>query len=133
VPGEERFDVVKPQDLSDAQRTALAYIRRKVFGEYLRTGVQFALSVVVFKLLRMNAVYPVADPEKLTDKNGNILPDVYLLPAGSTLDDLAREVHTDLHKGLLYAVDVRSGIHLPTDYVLRDRDVLSIVSTARRG
>ncbi len=133
VPGEERFDVIKPQELSDAQRTALAYIRRKVFGEYLRTGVQFALSIMVFKLLKMNAVYPVADPEKLTDKIGNVLPDVYLLPAGSTLDDLARTVHTDLHKGLLYAVDVRTGVHLPTDYVLRDRDVLSIVSTARRG
>jgi small GTP-binding protein len=133
VPGEERFDVVKPQGLTDAQRTALAYIKRKVFGEYLRTGVQFALSVTVFKLLRMNAVYPVSDPDKLTDKNGNVLPDVYLLPTGSTLDDLARTVHSDLHKGLLYAVDARTGIHLPTDYVLRDRDVLSIVSTARRG
>jgi hypothetical protein len=133
VPGEERFDVVKPQELNVAQLTALAYIKRKVFGEYLRTGVQFALSIAVFKLLKMNAVYPVADPQKLTDKMGNVLPDVYLLPAGSTLDDLARTVHTDLHKGLLYAVDVRSGIHMPTDYVLRDRDVLSIVSTARRG
>jgi small GTP-binding protein len=133
VPGEERFDVVKPQGLSDAQRTALAYIKRKVFGEYLRTGVQFALSITIFKLLKMNAIYPVADPEKLTDKSGNVLPDVYLLPTGSTLDDLARTVHSDLHKGLLYAVDVRTGIHLPTDYVLRDRDVLSLVSTARRG
>ena len=38
VPGEERFDVVRPQELTDAQKTALAYIRRKVFGEYLRTG-----------------------------------------------------------------------------------------------
>jgi small GTP-binding protein len=133
VPGEERFDVLKPQELSDAQRVALAYIRRKVFGEYLRTGVQFAINIAVFKLLRNNAVYPVADPEKLTDKSGNVLPDVYLLPAGSTLDDLARAVHTDLHKGLLYAVDVRTGVHLPKDYNVRDRDVLSLVSTARRG
>ena len=133
VPGEERFDIMNPQELTDAQRTALAYIRRKVFGEYLRTGVQFALSITIFKLLKMNAIYPVADPEKLTDKSGHVLPEVYLLPAGSTLDDLARTVHSDLHKGLLYAVDVRTGIHLPTDYVLRDRDVLSIVSTARRG
>ncbi len=133
VPGEERFDIIKPQELTVTQQTALAYIRRKVFGEYLRTGVQFALSIAIFKLLKMNAIYPVADPEKLTDKSGHVLPDVYLLPAGSTLDDLARTVHTDLHKGLLYAVDVRTGIHLPTDYVLRDRDVLSIVSTARRG
>ena len=133
VPGEERFDVTRPQGLTDAQRAALAYIKRKVFGEYLRTGVQFALSIAVFKLLKMNAVYPVGDPVKLTDKMGNVLPDVYLLAAGSTLDDLARTVHSDLHRGLLYAVDVRTGIHLPTDYVLRDRDVLSIVSTARRG
>ena len=133
VPGEERFDVVKPAELSDAQREALAYIRRKVFGEYLRTGVQFALNIAIFKLLRMNSVYPVADAERLTDKHGNVLPDVYLLPNGSTVDDLAKAVHTDLHKGLLYGVDARTALHLPVDYVLRDRDVLSLVSTSKRG
>ncbi len=133
IPGEERFEILKPQDLNDAQRSALAYIRRKVFGEYLRTGVQFALNSVIFKLLRENAVYPVHDPQKLSDKNGRILPDVYLLPSGSTVEDLARDIHTDLVKGLLYAIDVRTGLHLPTNYVLRDRDVLSIVSTAKES
>ncbi len=133
VPGEERFEIVKPQDLNDAQKSALAYIRRKVFGEYLRTGVQFALNIEVFKLLKMNAIYPVADAEKLADKHGRILPDVYLMPAGSTVEDLAKSVHSDLAKGLVYAVDVRTGLHLPTNYVLRDRDVLSIVSTAMRS
>jgi small GTP-binding protein len=133
VPGEERFDVVRPQELTDAQREALAYIRRKVFGEYLRTGVQFALNIAIFKLLRMNSVYPVADSERLTDKHGNVLPDVYLLPNGSTVDDLAKAVHTDLHIGLLYGVDARTALRLPVDYVLRDRDVLSLVSTSKRG
>jgi ribosome-binding ATPase YchF (GTP1/OBG family) len=133
IPGEERFEILRPQDLNDAQRSALAYIRRKVFGEYLRTGVQFALNIAVFKLLKMNTVYPVADAEKLTDKQGRTLPDVYLMQVGSTVEDLAREVHSDLAKGLVYAVDVRTGLHLPTDYVLHDRDVLSIVSTAIRG
>ncbi len=131
IPGEERFELLKPQELNDAQRSALAYIRRKVFGEYLRTGVQFALNSVVFKLLKENAVYPVHDPQKLSDKNGRVLPDVYLLPSGSTVEDLARDIHSDLVNGLLYAVDVRTGLHLPTNYVLRDRDVLSIVSTAK--
>jgi ribosome-binding ATPase YchF (GTP1/OBG family) len=131
IPGEERFEILKPQDLNDAQRGALAYIRRKVFGEYLRTGVQFALNSVIFKLLRENTVYPVHDPQKLSDKNGRILPDVHLLPSGSTVEDLAKDIHTDLVKGLLYAIDVRTGLHLPTNYVLRDRDVLSIVSTAK--
>jgi hypothetical protein len=133
VPGEERFEILKPQDLNDAQKSALAYIRRKVFGEYLRTGVQFALNIAVFKLLKMNAIYPVADAEKMTDTNGRILPDVYLMPAGSTVEELANAVHSDLVKGLVYALDVRTGLHLPTNYALRDRDVLSIVSTAKRG
>jgi small GTP-binding protein len=133
VPGEERFEILRPQDLNEAQKVALAYIRRKVFGEYLRTGVQFALNIAIFKLLKLNTVYPVVDPEKLTDGNGKVLPDVYLLPAGSTVSDLARNIHSDLARGLLYAVDARTGLHLPTSYVLRDRDVLSIVSTAKRG
>ncbi len=133
VPGEERFEILKPQDLNDAQRSALAYIRRKVFGEYLRTGVQFGLNTAVFKLLRENVVYPVQDVQKLSDKHGRVLPDAFLMPTGSTVADLAREVHSELAKGLLYAVDVRTGLHLPADYVLRDRDVLSMVSTAIRG
>ncbi len=133
IPGEERFEVMKPQELNVAQKSALAYIRRKVFGEYLRTGVQFALNISIFKLLKMNSIYPVYDPEKLSDKSGNVLPDVYLLPSSSTMEDLAKVVHSDLDKGLLYAIDIRSGLHLPANYVLRDRDVLSIVSTSRRG
>jgi len=133
VPGEERFEIMKPQELNDAQKSALAYIKRKVFGEYLRTGVQFALNIAVFKLLKMNSIYPVADAEKLADKEGRILPDVYLMPTGSSVEDLARTIHTDLVKGLVYAVDVRTGLHLPTNYVVRDRDVLSIVSTAKRS
>jgi len=133
VPGEERFEILKPQDLNDAQKSALAYIRRKVFGEYLRTGVQFALNITVFKLLKMNSIYPVADAEKLTDKHGRVLPDIYLMPTGSSVEDLARTIHSDLAKGLVYAVDVRTGLHLPTNYVVRDRDVLSIVSTAKRA
>jgi hypothetical protein len=133
VPGEERFEILRPQDLNEAQKSALAYIKRKVFGEYLRTGVQFGLNIAVFKLLKMNAIYPVADVEKLTDKNGRVLPDVYLMPNGSTVEELAGSIHTELTKGLVYAVDARTGIHLPTNYVLRDRDVLSIVSTAKRS
>jgi ribosome-binding ATPase YchF (GTP1/OBG family) len=133
VPGEERFEVIKPQELSDAQKSALAYIKRKVFGEYLRTGVQFALNIAIFKLLKMNTIYPIYDVKGLSDKRGNVLPDVYLMPAGSSIEDLAKTIHSDLAKGLLYGLDVRTGLHLPVSYQLRDRDVLSIVSTTKRG
>ncbi|MCL4437116.1 MAG: redox-regulated ATPase YchF [Thaumarchaeota archaeon] len=132
LPGQERFDVLDQTNLSEKQRWALSYIRQAVLGEYMRTGVQFAINVAVFKLLKMNTVYPVQNPEKLSDKRGNILPDVYLLPAGSTVTDLAKEVHSDLARGLLYAIDARTGLQLPTNYQIKDRDVLSIVSAARK-
>jgi ribosome-binding ATPase YchF (GTP1/OBG family) len=132
VPGEERFEILNQAALTDRQKWALNYIRKAVLGEYMRTGVQFAINVTVFKLLRMNAVYPVYDHQKLSDKQGNVLPDVYLLPSGSTVLDLAKEVHTELAKGLLYAVDARSGLRLPSEYTVKDRDVLSIISTYKK-
>lgn len=132
VPGDERFDIAKQHELNDKQKWALNFIRKDVLGEYMRTGVQHAINVAVFKLLRMNTVYPVADGSKLTDKQGNVLPDVYLLPSGSTVEDLARQIHSDLAKNLLYAIDVRDGLRLPADYHIKDRDVVSIVSAARK-
>ncbi|MGI0005338.1 MAG: redox-regulated ATPase YchF [Nitrososphaera sp.] len=132
VPGDERFDIRDQASLNDKQKWALNLIRKDILGEYMRTGVQFAINVAVFKLLKMNAVYPVADAKKLSDKHGNVLPDVHLMRSGSTVEDLAKDIHTDLAKGLLYAVDARDGLHLPTNYHLKDRDVLSIVSAKKK-
>ena len=132
IPGDERFEISDQQRLSDKQKWALNFIRKDILGEYLRTGVQFAINVAVFKLLRMNAVYPVADTNKLSDKYGNILPDVYLMKSGSTIEDLAREIHTELVKGLLYAIDIRDGLRLPSTYHIKDRDILSIVSAVKK-
>jgi ribosome-binding ATPase YchF (GTP1/OBG family) len=133
IPGEEDFKILKADELTTEQKKALEFIQSKVLGEYMRTGVQFAINVCVFKLLGMSAVYPISDSVKFTDKSGNVLPDVYLMPPGSTVRDLARTVHTELEKGLLYAVDARTGLRLPGDYKLKDRDVLTIVSATRRG
>jgi ribosome-binding ATPase len=131
-PGDERFEINDDEQLNDKQKWALNFIRRDILGEYLRTGVQFAINVAVFKLLSMNTVYPVADVKKLSDKHGNILPDVYLMESGSTIEDLAKTVHTDLAKGILYGVDARDGLHLPRNYTIKDRDILSIVSAKKR-
>lgn len=131
-PGDERFEINEKTSLNEKQKWALNFIRKDILGEYLQTGVQFALNVAVFKLLNMNVVYPVADPGKLSDKRGNVLPDVYLMRSGSSVEDLANEIHSDLAKGLLYAVDVRNGLRLPINYLVKDRDVLSIISTMKK-
>jgi ribosome-binding ATPase len=131
-PGDERFEIKDQSVLSDKQKWALNFIRKDILGEYLRTGVQFAINVAVFKLLKMNAVYPVAESSKLSDKSGNILPDVYLMKSGSTVEDLAKEVHSELAKGLLYAIDIRDGLRLPSNYEIKDRDILSIISARKK-
>ena len=131
-PGSEQFDIIKPDDLNEKQTSALDFIKKGIMGEYMRTGVQFAINIAVFKLLKMNSIYPVADAKNLSDKKGRILPDLILLKDGATVNDLAGEIHTDLTKGLLYAKDLRYNLRLPTDYQLRDRDVVSLISASKK-
>jgi len=131
-PGSEQFDILKANDLNQKQKDALDFIKSDIMGEYMRTGVQFAINVTVFKLLKMNSIYPVTIPEKLSDKKGRVLPDLILLKDGSTVVDLAREIHSDLTKGLLYAKDLRYNLRVPTNYQLRDRDVISLVSASKK-
>ena len=131
-PGSEQFDIIKPESLNEKQQKALEFIKKDIMGEYMRTGVQFAINVTVFKLLKMNSIYPVANEDNLSDKKGRVLPDLILLKNGATIKDLANEIHTDLTKGLLYAKDLRYNLRLPTHYQLRDRDVISLVSATKK-
>ena len=105
IPGEEVFRVKNKEKLTAEQREALTYVEQRVFSKWIRTGVQFALNTCVFKLLSMNVVYPVEDIERLADRKGNVLPDVFLVPYNASVSDLAGQIHTDLAKTMLYAVD----------------------------
>ncbi|MDF2422535.1 MAG: redox-regulated ATPase YchF [Nitrosopumilus sp.] len=131
-PGSETFEIIKSDELNEKQNNALDFIKQGIMGEYMRTGVQFAINVAVFKLLKMNSIYPVADDKNLSDKKGRVLPDLILLKDGATISDLAKEIHSDLTKGLLYGKDLRYNLRLPTDYQLRDRDVVSLVSAIQK-
>ena len=131
IPGEEVFRVKNKEKLTAEQREALTYVEQRVFSKWIRTGVQFALNTCVFKLLSMNVVYPVEDIEKLADRKGNVLPDVFLVPYNASVSDLAGQIHTDLAKTMLYAVDARTKIRLPGDYRLKDRDIVTIVAAAK--
>ena len=131
-PGSEQFDILNTDDLNQKQKDALDFISKDIMGEYMRTGVQFAINMTVFKLLKMNSIYPVADPENLSDKKGRVLPDLVLLKDGATVVDLAKEVHSDLVKGLLYAKDLRYNLRIPTNYQLRDRDVICLISASKK-
>lgn len=130
-PGEEAFRVKDRDKLTPEQRNAFTYVEQRVFSKWIRTGVQFALNTCVLKLLGMNAVYPVEDAEKLSDKRGNVLPDVFLVPTNASVADLAAQIHSELAKTMIYAIDARAKIRLPTDYKLKDRDVVKIVAASK--
>jgi ribosome-binding ATPase YchF (GTP1/OBG family) len=132
LPGDNSFDVKAGVALNEQQKKALDIVKILIekFGS---TGVQEAINMACFKLLHLVAVYPVEDEFKLSDKKGNILPDVRLLPVGSTAKDLAGTVHADLAKGFLYAVDARTKQRIGADHLLKDGDVIKIVSASSRG
>lgn len=132
VPGEEAFQVVDQSKLTKEQVWALNYVQQRVLSKLIRTGVQFALNTAVFKLLGMNVVYPVEDPANYADKRRNVLPDAFLVLYTATVKDLAAEIHTELAKTILYAIDARTGLRIPTDYVLKDRDIINVVAAARK-
>ena len=132
TPGDSSFKVTK-DGLTPAQLRALKLVKQRVLDVYGSTGVQQSIDQAYFGLLKAVVVYPVEDETKLSDKDGNVLPDAYVMNGGSTALDLARKIHSDLAKTFLYAVDARTGLRLSSDYVLKDRDVVKIVSSGRRG
>ncbi len=132
LPGDPDFNVVDESKLTPKQRKALDYIREHVLKKWGSTGVQEAINKAYFEVLRMITVYPVEDANKLTDHHGNVLPDVFLVPEGTTARELAYMIHTDLGKTFLYAVDARTKTRLGEDYVLRDNDVIKIVAAKAR-
>lgn len=132
LPGDSGFEMIDEGKLTANQKRALKLIEEKVLEKWGSTGVQEIVNKAYFEVLRYIPVYPVEDPEKLTDKDGNVLPDVYILPSGSTPRDLAYAVHTDLGKTFLYAIDARRKIRIGENYELKWGDVISIVAAARR-
>jgi ribosome-binding ATPase YchF (GTP1/OBG family) len=132
IPGEKEFKI-KSNNLPEKQRKALDYIKTNVLDVYGNTGVQQAINEAVLGALNMITVFPVEDERKLTDRNGNVLPDAILIKRGSTPKDLAAVIHSDLAKGFLYAIDARKKIRVGENYQLQDRDVIKIVSSLAHG
>jgi hypothetical protein len=132
TPGDRSFEVVKP-DLTPQQNRALELVKERVLDAYGSTGVQQAIDQAYFGLLKAIVAYPVEDETRLADKNGNVLPDAYVMRGGSTALDLAKKIHTDLAKGFLYAIDAKTGMRVSGEHPLKNGDILKIVSSSRRG
>lgn len=131
LPGDSSFEIKGNTPLSDKQKQALEIVSTFI-KEHGSTGVQEVINLACFNLLEKIVVYPVEDDSKLSDKKGNILPEAYLLNKESTAKDLAHAVHEELGKGFLFAIDVRTKRRLGADHILKNNDVIKIVSATSR-
>ncbi len=130
-PGEGDFEILKPDALNERQRQALEAIK-KLLKEWGSTGVQQVVDRAVYDFLDMIVVYPVDDENKFTDKKGNVLPDAFLVPKGTTAREFAYLIHTDLGESFIHAIDARTKRRIGEDYELQDRDVIRIVAAKGR-
>jgi hypothetical protein len=111
------------------QSKALEFLKLRILSKYGTTGVQKCLDYAVFNLLGNIVVYPVANANKLSDGSGHVLPDAMLVPRGTTVRELAFRIHTDIGNKFVCGVDVRTKRRLAADYVLKDKDVVEIMTS----
>ncbi len=131
-PGDESFSIVENKEILPQQKKALDVVK-SVFSKIHSTGVQKILNTAVFDSLNFIVVYPVEDETKLTNKDGDVLPDAKLLSENSTAKDLAALIHADIAKGFLHAIDCKTKQRIGGDHKLKNGDVIKIVSTLSRG
>ncbi len=125
IPGEKDFEILKPELLNEKQKKALEFIKKNILEKYNSTGVQEVLNKAVFELLKYIAVYP-GGVNKLEDSEGNVLPDVFLMPPESTALDFAYKLHTDFGKNFIKAINVKTKLPIGKEHKLEHRDVIEI-------
>jgi hypothetical protein len=127
IPGERDFQVLREEELNEAQKRALNFIEKRILQKFESTGVQDVLNELLLKILKACVVFPVEDEHKLCDKRGNILPDAHLMPRGSTAFDLAKKVHSELTESFVRAIDCRTKKVIGRGYELKNGDVIKVV------
>ena len=123
----ENGEILIYDNANDQQRNVLEKVREFI-ESYGSTGVEKCVENVVFSLLNFIEVYPVENENNWTDSKGRILPDVYLVPLGTTVKEFASMVHTHLAKNFISAVDARRKMRVKEDYVLKKGDVIKIIA-----
>jgi ribosome-binding ATPase len=128
VPGETTFEISNSESLNEVQTKALNFIKTNILEKNHGTGIQDALDKAVFQLLEMIAIFPGG--ARLEDKDGNVLPDCFLLKKDSTALDFAFYLHTDIGEGFVKAIDIKTKTAVGKDHKLKHRDVIEIKTKA---
>ncbi len=128
LPGDANYEILDDGKISDKEKKALEIIDRNVFGRFGGTGVQDCVNAAIFDVLQKIVVYPVEDENKYTDKDGNVLPDAYILDRGSTPRDLAFKIHTEIGESFIGAIDAKTKRKIKSDKELENGDIIKILT-----
>ncbi|NVM54178.1 MAG: redox-regulated ATPase YchF [Candidatus Helarchaeota archaeon] len=124
-PGNKEFQILDTGKFSEKDLKILDNLKN-LLSDFGSLGVQKALNVVVFEILDMIPVYPVYDVQSLSDKDGRVLPDVYLVSRGTTLRKFAGKIHTDFEKYFINGIDARTKKRLGENYTVKEGDIIKI-------
>ncbi|MFW6230436.1 MAG: redox-regulated ATPase YchF [Nanoarchaeota archaeon] len=128
VPGASSFSIPENSSLNEKQKKALEFIQTHVLDAFESSGVQEVIDKAVFDVLDYIAIFP-GGVNKLEDQYGNVLPDCFLLPNGSTALDFAFRIHTDIGNKFIRAIDVKTKMTVGKEHELKHRDVVEIVTS----
>ncbi|SFR57686.1 redox-regulated ATPase YchF [Halogeometricum limi] len=123
-PGESTFEILG--DVSDEQEEGLEQIRG-FLDEYDGAGVQRSLEAALFDVMGAMAIFP-GSANGSKDEKG-VFRDCFILPEGSTTEDFAYHLHSDIGDGLLHGIDCHTNRQVGSDHELEHRDVVEIVTT----
>lgn len=126
LPGSNTFKIIG-ENIPEKQKAGLDFVQKNILDKYGSTGVQEILDKCAFDVLKYLAIYP-GGTKSLKDKNGNVLPDCFLMPPGSTTLDFAYKLHTDFGDNFIKAIDVKTKMLLGKEHQLKNNDVIEIVS-----
>jgi ribosome-binding ATPase len=127
VPGLNDFLMKGESKLSDKQKSALGYIKENILTKFGSTGVQQVLDNAVFEVLNYIPLYP-GGVNKLEDQHGNVIPDCFLMPSGTTALGFAYRLHTDFGDKFIRAIDVKTKMTVGKEHVLKSGDIVEIVA-----
>ena len=128
IPGDSNFEILNAEKLNDKQKNALGFIKTEMLEKFGSTGVQKVLDIAVFDLLKYIAIFP-GGVNKLADQHGNVMPDCFLMPPGTTALDFAFKLHTDIGNHFVKAIDVKTKRPVGKEYLLKNRDVIEIATS----
>jgi hypothetical protein len=128
LPGDNKFEIINEASLNERQKKGLEFIKTNLLDKISTTGVQNVLNKAVFELLSRIAVYPVAN-SKLTDKDGNTLPDCFLVPKGINAHEFAFKVHTDIGNNFVKAINLKTKQPVAKEAPLNNNDVIEIMTS----